>query len=81
MANYEDVRVKLTNIQLNKLKSEAKNLIGTTLKISKKIFLSEELPHELLLTKRQKAKINNAFINNVSADIELSKTKIFKINQ
>lgn len=81
MVNYEDVRVKLTNIQLNKLKSEAKNLIGTTLKISKKIFLSEELPHELLLTKRQKAKINNAFINNVSADIELSKTKIFKINQ
>ena len=81
MANYEDVRVKLTNIQLNKLKSEAKNLIGTTLKISKKIFLSEELPHELLLTKRQKAKINNPFINNVSADIELSKTKIFKINQ
>ena len=81
MVNYEDVRVKLTNIQLNKLKSEAKNLIGITLKISKKIFLSEELPHELLLTKRQKAKINNAFINNVSADIELSKTKIFKINQ
>ena len=46
------VRVKLTNKQLNKLKSAAKNKTGTTLKIKKKSFKLEELPHELLLTIR-----------------------------
>ena len=30
MANYEEARVKLTNTQLNKSKSEAKNKTGTT---------------------------------------------------
>ena len=52
MRNYEKVRVKLTNKQLNKLKSAAKNKTGTTLKIKNKSFKLEELPHELLLTIR-----------------------------
>ena len=38
MANYQEVRVKLTNTQLNKLKSAAKNKTGTTLGLSKKNF-------------------------------------------
>ena len=29
MANYQEARVKLTNTQLNKLKSAAKNKTGT----------------------------------------------------
>ena len=29
MANFQEQRVKLTNAQLNKLKSEAKNKTGT----------------------------------------------------
>ena len=41
MANYEEATVKLTNIQLNKLKSAAENKTGTTLKITKKIFQDE----------------------------------------
>ena len=61
MANYEEARVKLTNTQLNKLKSEAKNQTGRTLKITKKNFQDEELSHEILLTTRQKTKIRNAF--------------------
>ena len=38
-------------------------------------------PHELLLTTRQKTKLRNAFENNISTDLELSKAQIFKIIQ
>ena len=37
------------------------------------------LPHELLLTTRQKAKLRNAFNNNMSSDLKLSKAQISKI--
>ena len=43
------------------------------------MFDGNDLPHELLLTTRQKAKLRNAFNNNKSADIKLSKTQIVKI--
>ena len=65
-ANYEEVRVTLTNTQLDKLKS------GTTLRITKKSFQDEELSHELFLTTRRKAKVRNTFANNMSTDINLS---------
>ena len=55
MTNCDEVRVKLTNTQLNKYKSEARNKTGTTLKITKKNFQDGELPHELFLTTRQKS--------------------------
>ena len=48
MANYEEARVKLTYMQVNKLKSAAKNKTGTALSITKKNF--QELLHELFLT-------------------------------
>ena len=38
-------------------------------------------PHELLLTTRQKTKLRNAFNNNMSTDIKLSKAQISKITQ
>ena len=41
MANYEEARVKLTNSQLNKLKSAAKNKTGTTLRITMKSLQDE----------------------------------------
>ena len=50
MARYKKTRVKLTNAQLNKLKSEAKNKTRTTLTITNRNFQDEELPHELFLT-------------------------------
>ena len=65
MANYQEGRVKLTNTQLNKLKSEAKNKTGTILRISKKNFEDEELPNKLFLTTRQTTKIRNVFGNNM----------------
>ena len=45
------------------------------------MFKGNNLPHESLLTTRQKAKIRNAFNNNTSTDIKLSKAKINKIIQ
>ena len=45
MMNYQEVRVKLINTQLNKLKFAAKNKAGTILRTKKKNFEDEELPH------------------------------------
>ena len=44
-------------------------------------YLMNNLPHELLLTARQKTKLRNAFENNTSTDIKLSKAQISKIIQ
>ena len=46
-----------------------------------KMFNGNDLPHELLLTTRQKTKLRNAFNNNVSIDLKLSKTQISQIIQ
>ena len=50
MANYEEARMKLTNTQIRKLKSAGKNKTGTRLRVTKKKFQDEELPHEFFLT-------------------------------
>ena len=81
MANYQEPGVKLTNTKLNKLKSAAKNKAGTILRLNKKNFVDEELPHELFLTTRQTTKIRNAFANNMATDIKLSKAQISRIIQ
>ena len=65
MLSYQKARVKLTNTQLNKLKSVAKNKTGTTLRLNQRNFEDEELPHELFLTTRQTTKIKNGFANNM----------------
>ena len=55
---------------------------GTTLRINFKIFDGNDLPHELLLTTRQKTKLRNPLNNNnTSTNIKLSKTQIAKIVQ
>ena len=75
------VNVKLSNTQLKKLKDAVKNNTGTILRISLKMFNRNNLPHELLLTTRQKTKLRNAFNNNMPTDIKLSKAQITKIIQ
>ena len=45
------------------------------------MFNGNNLPHELLLTTRQKTKLRNAFENNMSIDIKLSKAQISKVIQ
>ena len=49
--------------------------------MSLKIFNGNDLPHELLLTTRQKTKLRNSFNNNMSTDLKLSKAQISKIIQ
>ena len=61
--------VKLTNVQLSKLKSAAKNKTGTILGVNQKNFEDEEFLHELFLTIRQTTITRNAFTNNMSTDI------------
>ena len=81
MAEYNKVNVKLSDTQLKKLKNALKNKTGTTLRISFKMFTRNNLPRELLLTTRQKAKVRNAFNNNMSTDLKLSKAQISKMIQ
>ena len=81
MVEYNKVNVRLSNTQLKKLEDAVKDNTGTTLRINLTIFDGNNLPHELLMTTRQKPKIRNAFNNNMSADIKLSKVQITKIIQ
>ena len=76
-----NTNVKLSNSQLNKLKSAVKNQTGTTLRMNAKMFNGNSLPHELLLTTRQTTKLRNATENNMATDIKLSKAQISKIIQ
>ena len=48
---------------------------------SLKMFNGNDLLHKLLLTARQKTKLRNAFNNNMSTDLKLSKAQISKIIQ
>ena len=54
MVECSKVNVKLSDTQLKKIKIAVKNKTGTTLKISLKMFNGNNLPHELLVTTRQK---------------------------
>ena len=72
MIEYSKVNVKLSDSQIKKLKDAVKDNAETTLSINLKIFNGNDLPHELLLTTRQKTKIRNAFNNNMSVDVKSS---------
>ena len=80
MIEYNKVNVRLSDSQLTQLKSAFKNQTGVTLRMNIKTD-GNNLPHELLLTTRQKTKLRNVFERNLSTDIKLSKTQIFKIIQ
>ena len=79
MVEYSKVNVKLSDTQLKKLKTAVKN--KTPLRMSFKMLDGNNLLHELLLTTRQKTKLRNAFNNNMSTHLKLSKAQIFKIIQ
>ena len=52
MVEYSKANVKLSNLQLNKLKNTVKNKTGDILRMNIKMFNENSLPHELLLTTR-----------------------------
>ena len=82
MTQYNSLNVKLSNSQLNKLKSAIKNETDVVLRLSSNMVANSgdntNFPHELLLTNRQVANIRKAFANNLSTDIKFSKGSIIK---
>ena len=60
MVEYKTINVKLSDSQLNKLKSAVKNKQGTTLRMNAKMFNGNNLPQELSLTTRQTTKLKYA---------------------
>ena len=62
MTRYNSLNVKLSNSQLNKLKSSIKNETDVVLRISSNMVSNSNdntsFPHELLLTNRQVANIH-----------------------
>ena len=83
MTQYNSLNVKLSNSQLNKLKSAIKNETEVVLRSSSNMIGDSNdkinFPHELLLTNRQVANLRKGFANYLSTDIKLSKTQISKI--
>ena len=55
MTHYNSLNAKLSNSQLNKLKSKIKNETGVVLRLSSNIVGDDKInfSHELLLTNRQ----------------------------
>ena len=85
MAQYNSLNVKLSNLQLSKLKLAIKNKPGAVLRWSSSIIgNSNDEPnflHKLLLINRQVASLRKAFANNSSTDIMLSKAQLSKMIQ
>ena len=85
MTRYNSLNVKLSNSQLNKLKSAIKNETEVVLRLSPNMIGESNdkanFPHELLWTDRQISSIRKAFSNNSSADIKFSKTQLSKMIQ
>ena len=81
MTQYNSLNVKLSNSQLNKLKSAIKNETEVVLRLSSNIIGDNEtnFPHKLLLTDRPLSNPCKSFANNSSADIKLSKTQLLKM--
>ena len=85
MTQYSSLNVKLSNSQLNKLKSAIKNETDVVLRLSSNMIGNTDdntnFPHELLLTNRQVANLCKVFAKNTSTYIMLSKTQLSKMIQ
>ena len=82
MTQYNRVNVKLSNSQLNKLKSAIKNENDVVIRLSPYMIGDSNdqtnFPHELLLTVSSTRK---AFSNNSSVDVKFSKAQLSKMIQ
>ena len=85
MTQYNTLNVKLSNSQLNKLKSGMEYGTKVTLKLSSNVVGGSNdennFPHKLLLTNTHISRLRKAFVNNSSANVKLSKTQLHKIGQ
>ena len=80
MTQYNDVIVKCSNSQLNKLKSAIQIETELVLRQSSNMIGNSDdennFPHKLLLTNRQVASLRKVFASYLSVDIKLSKTQL-----
>ena len=85
MTQYNSFNVKLSNSQINKLKSAIKNETDVILRLSSNMIgdLDDEanFPHKLLLTNRQVANVCKTFANLTSTDIKFSKAQLTKMQK
>ena len=85
MAQYNSLNVKLSNSQLNKLKSSIKTGNEVVLRLSPTMIGDSDdetkFPHKLLITDGQVSDLRKAFSNNSSRDIKLSKIQLSKMIQ
>ena len=85
MTQYHSLNVKLSNSQLNKLKSAIKNGTDVVLRLSSNMVGNSDdeinFSHKLLLTNRQTLSLRKTFNTHTSADIEFSKAQLTKMQK
>ena len=85
MVQYNSLNVKLSNSQLDKLKSAIKNGTDVVLRLSSNMIGNSDdetnFPHKLMLTNRQVANIRKAFADHTSTYIKLSKAQLTKMQK
>ena len=77
MTQYNKSNTKLSNSQLNKLKSAIKKETDAVIRLSPNLISDSNgksnFPHELLVTDRQVSSIRKAFSNNSSLILNLQR--------
>ena len=85
MTQYNTLNLKLSNLQVHKLKLGIKDGTEVTLKVSSNVVGDSNdgnsFPHKLLLTNTQVSRLGKAFANGSSANIKLSKTQLHKVGK
>ena len=85
MSQYNTLNLKLSNSQLNKLKSGIKNGTEVTLTVSSNLVGSSNdktnFPHKILLIDTKVSKIRKLFANVSSTNRKFSKTQLSRMMQ
>ena len=85
MTQCNSLNIKVSNSQLNKLKSAIKNETDAIVRLSRNMISNSDdeanFPHKLLLTNRQVPNIRKAFANHTSTNIKFSKAQLTKMQK
>ena len=85
MTQYNSLNVKLSNSQLNKLKSAIKNETDVILRLPSNMVGNSDnetnFPHKSLLTNRHVRSLRKTFANHKSTDIKSPKTQLSNMIQ
>lgn len=84
MTQYQSINTKLSNSQLEKLKSVTKNVTKVTSKLSQNVMINAnnetmQIIFPIFFYLIKTFEVFKAFANGSSVDIKLSKTKTYKI--